>query len=189
MSKVKPQISINDKVVVQQIVEKKERAVIGFYKKNYPLVFNFINRSLKDQKTAEELTQDTFLDFLEEIRDFRFQSSVKTFLLTIARNKTVDYIRKKKIKKILFSALPSFVIEKASAIFLNDDLEKRELTERIKSVFKRLPNDYKLILRLKYIDGEKVKKIAEKLSLSFKATESLLFRARKTFVKIFQTLP
>ena len=65
MSKVKPQISINDKVVVQQIVEKKERAVIGFYKKNYPLVFNFINRSLKDQKTAEELTQDTFLDFLE----------------------------------------------------------------------------------------------------------------------------
>jgi len=176
-----------DREIIEKIIEKDEKAVINFYKKNFPLVFNFINRELNDKKTAEELAQDTFFDFLEEVRDFRFQSSIKTFLLAIARNKTIDFIRKKKIKKILFSAVPSFVIEKASAILLDDDLEKKELSKKIDNAFKSLPNDYELILRLKYIEDDKVKNIAKKLALSFKATESLLFRARKAFVKVFKS--
>jgi len=52
-----------------------------------------------------------------------------------------------------------------------------------------LPNDYQFVLRLKYIEGERVNNIAKKLSLGFKATESLLFRARKAFIKVFETLP
>ena len=176
-----------DQEIIKRIIKRDEGAVINFYKKNFPLVFNFINRELKDQKTTEELAQDTFFDFIEEVRDFRFQSSIKTFLLTIARNKTIDYIRKKKIKKILFSAVPSFIVEKASAILLDNELEKKELSKKINDVFKSLPNDYELILRLKYIEDDKVKNIAKKLALSFKATESLLFRARKAFTKAFKS--
>jgi RNA polymerase sigma-70 factor (ECF subfamily) len=49
------------------------------------------------------LTQDTFVDFLEALRDFRYQSSLKTFIFSIAKNKNIDWLRKKKIKKIIFS--------------------------------------------------------------------------------------
>jgi len=48
-----------------------------------------------------------------------------------------------------------------------------------------LPNDYQVILRLKYMEGIKIKEIAGILKMNFKATESLLFRARKNFIKIF----
>ncbi len=71
-------------------------------------------------------------------------------------------------------------------ILIDEEIEKKELAAKIKKVFKKLPNDYELVLRLKYIEGEKVKTIAEKLSLGFKATESLIFRARKAFIKVFQ---
>lgn len=180
-------ISKEDKKIVEQIIRKDERALLNFYKHHHQKILLYIIRQLKDTHLAEEITQDVFLDFIENIRDFRGESSIKTFLFTIARNKIIDHIRKKKIKKILFSAIPSFIVEGLATVVMDEEIEKKELTRKIKRVFDHLPNDYRIILRLKYLDGEKVMGIAKKLSLNFKATESLLFRARRAFVKIFKS--
>ncbi|MCX7881097.1 MAG: RNA polymerase sigma factor [Patescibacteria group bacterium] len=174
-----------EKKLVERIIKKDKRAIFLFYNQHKKLVFNFIYQRTKDYYLSEELTQDVFFDFLEGLRDFRFQSSLKTFLLAIAKNKTIDYFRKKKIKKILFSCLPVHLVEGLKKVFLEEEIEKKELAFKIKKVFEKLPDDYQKILRLKYIDGEQVKQIAEKFKLGFKATESLLFRARKAFIKVF----
>jgi len=140
---------------------------------------------VKDYEVAEEIVQDVLVDFLEALRSFHYQSSVKTFLYTIARNKTNDYFRKKKIKKVLFSALPHYLVESLKVFFIDEDLDRRETRAKIERVLRQLPNDYRLVLRLKYIEGEKVQQIAKRLALQFKATESLIFRARKAFIKLF----
>jgi len=180
--------SQEEKKIVEKIINKDTTIFLRFYKKNYSLVFNFIKANINDQLKAEELTQDVFFDFIEALRDFRFQSSLKTFLLTIAKNKVIDEIRKKKIKKILFSHLPNFLVESLKVVFIDEELEKKELRKKINSVFKKLPKDYRLILRLKYIENKKITDIAKKFKMKFKATESLLFRARKAFIRIFNSL-
>ena len=182
-------IGSDEATLVKRIIHRDEKALLLLYKKYQKSIHYYIYRKLKDYHVAEEIAQDVFLDFIEALRDFHFQSSIKTFLFAIARNKTIDFIRKKKLKKILFSALPSYVVEGLKTIFIDEEIEKEELSNKIKATLETLPNDYSIVLRLKYIDGEKVNNIAEKLSLGFKATESLLFRARKAFIKIFQTLP
>ncbi len=178
---------IEDRKIVEQIIRQEEQAFLLFYKTHYKSLHRFVAKQITDQHIAEELTHDIFINFLESLRDFRFQCSLKTFLFSIARNKVIDTIRKKKIKKILFSALPSYFVEGLVKIFIDDDLEKKELTEKLTKTFNSLPHDYEVVLRLKYIENEPVKIIAEKLSLSFKATESLLFRARRAFVKSFNS--
>ena len=178
-----------EKKLVERIIHKDEKALLIIYRLYKKPIHNFIYRNLRDYQTAEEITQDVFLDFIEALRDFQFQSSVKTFLFSIARNKSIDFIRKKKLKKILFSALPPYIIESLKTIFIDEELEKKELSQKIKETLENLPNDYRIVLRLKYLEGERVNNIAKKLSLGFKATESLLFRARKAFIKVFQTLP
>lgn len=180
---------MDEKKLVRRIIQKDERALLLIYKRYKKPLHNFIYRKIRDHLTAEEITQDVFLDFIEALRDFNFQSSVKTFLFSIARNKTIDYIRKKKLKKILFSALPPYIVEGLKTFVIDEEIEKKELAEKIKKTFATLPNDYQVVLRLKYQEGEKVKRIAKKLSLGFKATESLLFRARRAFIKVFQNLP
>lgn len=179
----------DDQKIIAGLIARNEKVLFDFYKKNYPLIFKFVNRHIKDKQTVEEIVNDAFYDFLENIRDFRGESTLKTYLFSIAHHKTIDYIRKKKIEKILFSALPSYLVEGLKIFFLDKEIEKKELTKKINQVFKKLPNDYQLVLRLKYIEGEKVKSIAKKLSMKFKATESLIFRARKAFIKIFNSLP
>lgn len=174
-----------EKKLLEKIIKKDEKTLFYVYKKYQPSIFNFVKSQINNYQTAEELTQDIFIDFIEALRDFRFQSSLKTFLYAIARHKIVDQIRKKKIKNIPFSKLPSFIVESLKVVFIDEEINKKELQEKIAKIINLLPNDYQLILRLKYIEGIKIKEISEKLNLNFKATESLLFRARKSFIKLF----
>jgi RNA polymerase sigma-70 factor, ECF subfamily len=176
-----------EKLIIKKLIKRDEKELLYFYRSHKDEIFRFIFHQTNKKDIAEEITQDVFIDFIECLRDFRGDSSLKTFLFSIARNKLIDYIRKKKIKKILFSALPTRFVEKITSVAFDDGIEKKEMAQKIKKVFELLPNDYEIILRLKYIDGVKVKSIAKKLSIGFKATESLLFRARKSFIRIFRT--
>ncbi|PIP64416.1 hypothetical protein COW96_02630 [Candidatus Roizmanbacteria bacterium CG22_combo_CG10-13_8_21_14_all_33_16] len=180
--------SIKDKEIIAGIINHDQKTLNDFYQNNSQIIFRFINRQIKDPQLSEELTQDVFIDFFESLRDFHFQSSLKTFLFSITKHKIIDSIRKKKIKKILFSALPSYVVEGLKTVLIDDEIEKQELQNKIAKVFSHLPNDYQLVLRLKYQEGEKVQSIAQKLALKFKATESLIFRARKAFINVFKTI-
>jgi len=181
-------ISEKEKNIVNNIIKKDTRTLNIFYKKYYQSIFNFIYRQTKDYSLSEELTQDVFIDFIEGLRNFRFQASLKTYIFSIAKNKVIDWIRKKKIKKIIFSALPSYIVERLKVVFIDEELEKKALTHKINRVFAKLPNDYRLILRQKYLDGDPVTEIAKRLQLGFKATESLLFRARQAFIKLFNNV-
>ncbi|PIP14839.1 hypothetical protein COW98_02665 [Candidatus Roizmanbacteria bacterium CG22_combo_CG10-13_8_21_14_all_35_9] len=177
--------SQEEKELLKKIIQRDEKALFYVYKKYQPSIFNFVKSQINNYQLAEELTQDIFMDFIEALRDFRFQSSLKTFLFSIARHKIVDQIRKKKIKNILFSKLPSYIVESLKVVFIDEEIDKKELRKKIFKILESLPNDYQVILRLKYIEGINVSEIAEKLKMKFKATESLLFRARKSFTKVF----
>lgn len=182
-------LSQEDQELLKSLLNREEKALHKLYNLYQKQLYKFAYRQLGDPNKAQEITQDIFFDFIEKLRDFRGESSIKTFLFSIARYKVIDVIRRKKIKHILFSAIPVPIVEGLTAVFFDDELEKKELTQKIEKVFSKLPNDYALILRLKYLDGAKLKAIAEKFSLSFKATESLLFRARHAFIQKFHENP
>lgn len=178
-----------EKQLIERIINRDEQALFTLYRLYQKPLYTFVYRQLNDKIKAEEVTQDIFMDFIESLRDFHFQCSIKTFLFAIGKRKVIDVIRKKKIKRIFFSSMPSYVVESLATVMFDDTLEKKEVTAKIKKVLSHLPNDYRLVLRLKYVEGERVKEIADRLSLKMKATESLIFRARKAFIKVFTSLP
>lgn len=175
-------LSDQDKNILKKILNNDQRAIYFFYKKYKKPLLAYISRQI-NHESAEEVMQDSFVAFFEGLRNFRGQSSLKTYLFSIARYKTIDNIRKKKIKKILFSALPSHFVESIAYVLFDDEIDKKIIKSKIEETLKILPNDYVTILRLRYWEGYKVRYIAERLKLSFKAAESLLFRARQAFIK------
>jgi len=88
----------------------------------------------------------------------------------------------------LFSALPENIVEGLAPVFIDDQLKEKELAKKIHDTLQHLPHNYAHIIRLKYFESKKVKDIAFRLLMSFKATESLLFRARRAFIKVFSDL-
>lgn len=178
-------VTEKDKKLIEKIINKNERAFFEFYQENKNSLFNFIYRQIQNREDAEEVLQDSFLAFIDGLRDFRGQSSLKTFLFSIAKHKTISKLRRKKIKKILFSYLPKNLIESLASVLLEDEIDRQFLVKKIDKIFKKLPNDYALVLRLKYKEGYKVAEVAKRLKLSFSATESLIFRARQAFIKLY----
>lgn len=176
----------SDKELIDRLLLQDERALHELFRLYEVPLSRFIARTISDKEEVDELVQEVFIDFIESLRSFRGDSKIKTFLFSIARHKTIDYIRKKKIKKIVFSKLPPRFVEGLATVLIDDDLDKKELQQKIENVFAQLPNDYQVILRLKYIENKKMKEIAAAFKLSFKAAESLLFRARKAFVTTYE---
>lgn len=186
----------DDRIILEQIIEGSEKALYKFYNKYNKIVFNFVASKITDKYVADEIAQDIMIQFLERSRDFRFQCSIRTFLMVVAKNKIVDYIRRKKTAGLIVGGLPDFIIENCYHVFFDPKLENKELRALLEKVFSLIPHDYAKVLRLKYVDNLSIKEIAHKLARSFKSTESLVFRARKAFIsqyeeseKVFSIVP
>lgn len=176
----------NDNRLLEKILSHDKSAVREFYLTYSPRLLNFIRRRINDEKDVEEIAQDTLFAFLEAARDFTGRCSLNTYLCSIANNKIVDFYRKRRLKRILFSQLPEGLTPLISELADPEKLlDNTLLAQKITSIFERLNPHYAVILKLKYIEGRSVDEIAKILSVSFKSAESVLFRARRAFVKLY----
>ena len=176
-----------DKLLVNQLLSRNERALNDFYHTYAPQLLGFIRTKVGSEADVEEIAQDTLFALLEGLRDFTFQSSLKTYLFSIAHHKIVDFYRKKKLKKIVFSQLASGLeLVRAEGVEPEELFTQQMIAEKITTVLKKLAPKQAKILVLKYVEGRGVNEIAQKMSITFKSAESLLFRARKAFVKLYE---
>lgn len=174
-----------DRELISGILSGEEKTLRRFYILYKPKLFFYIKRKIANDKDTEEILQDTFMAVIEGLRDFAHQSSLYTYICSIANHKVIDFYRKKKIKNILFSQIPE--IESLLSTFCGPEEKLNEalLKEKIKETFAKISPRYHRILSLKYIYGYSVEEIAQKLSISFKSAESQLFRARRAFVAAY----
>lgn len=179
---------ISDADLVRLLLKQDDDALRELIRRYERSIYAFVFRTLRQRETAQEVVQDVFIELFEALRTYKGEASLKTYLFTIARNKTIDSIRKNKIKKVLFSAIPPFILERLKTIVIDDELDRRTIESKIHAVLGALPNDYGVIIRLKYMEGLSVKRIASKMKMTVKASESLLFRARKSFVALYSKL-
>lgn len=59
-------------------------------------LFSYASFRVRDQEVAEDLVQETFLAALESLGSFKNNSSLKTWLVSILRNKIFDYFKESK---------------------------------------------------------------------------------------------
>jgi len=179
---------MEDSDLINKILRRDKRALHTFYQTYTPKLASFINGKVGNTHDAEEILQDTLFAFLEALRDFHGECRISTFLFSIGKHKIIDYYRRKKLKHLVFSQAP-FLEELVSPI-LNpeEELDAAVLKEKLKTAFSRILPRYRLVLELKYIDDRSVSDIAMRCTWTLKKTESLLFRARKAFIKAFIVL-
>lgn len=173
--------------LIERIKKGEKAAIIEFYRSFSPQILTYLSRRVPPE-LAQEILNDVFLDALDEIPLLKHEQNVLGWLYRIARNKTIDYYRKKKLKSILFSQIPYLEFAAKEMTQPEYIIEKEKIREKIETVMRNISTKYAMILRMHYEDGMRIKQIAPILSLSPKATESLLYRARQQFIKEFYTI-
>jgi len=163
----------------------KENEIEIFYKKFSPRIFRYLQQYLPDE-AAQELLNDVFFDAVEEITKLKKQKNLSAWLYKIAHNKMVDYYRKQKIKSFLLSQVPFLEIIAEEITQPEFILEKNKIRDNIETTILALSHNYQAILRMHYEEQMPIKLIALELNLSPKAAESLLYRARQQFIKVYE---
>lgn len=172
--------------IIEEILSGNENAVIEFYIVYSPRILTYLRRKVSKEEDAQELMQDIFLETLDSLPLFQRKSSLQTWLYSIAHHKVVDFYRKRKIKSLLLSQLPFLQLAAQEINEPEFQYEKNKIRDRIESTLHQLSEKYRTILKLHYEEDMPVKQIAAKMELSFKATESLLYRARLDFKQKYE---
>lgn len=181
---MKPNLTLT-KAQIHKLIANDPLETLHFYRQIKPILHKYFLHKISDSHDRQEIIQDTILSILDSLPAFEGDCQITTYIYTIAHHELVDYYRKKKIKHILFSHFP--LLEKIADKALGPQLalEEKEKKQQIYNCLKNLSEGYSEILRLRYIEGLSVKKIANQLDISYKAAESKLSRARLAFQKEF----
>ncbi|MBF8249975.1 MAG: sigma-70 family polymerase sigma factor [Candidatus Levybacteria bacterium] len=166
---------------IKRILTGDSKAVIQFYKSYSPKILAYLSKKLPRREDAQEIVNDVFLEAIDSLAMLRKEESTLSWLYRIAHNKMVDFYRKRKIKSILLSQAPFLQIVAAEINQPEFQFEKNKIRDNIELALHNLSAKYQKILRLHYEENVPVKVLAGIFNLSFKATESLLFRARQSF--------
>ena len=166
---------------VKRILAGDSKAVIEFYKSYSPKILSYLSKKLPHLEDAQEITNDVFLEAIDSLSFLQKEKNVSAWLYRIAHNKMVDFYRKRKIKSILLSQLPFLQIVASEINQPEFQFEKNKIRDNIEFALRSLSTKYQKILKLHYEENVQVKMLAKIFNLSFKATESLLFRARQSF--------
>lgn len=166
---------------IKRILAGDSKAVVQFYKFYSPRILSYLSKKLPRSEDAEDLTNDVFLEAIDSIGFLQDEKNASAWLYRIAHNKMVDFYRKKKIKSVLLSKIPFLEIVESEIHQPEFQFEKNRIRDKIEAVLLSLSENHRIILELHYGENVPVKEIAQRLNLSFKAAESLLFRARQNF--------
>ena len=127
------------------------------------------------KERAEELVQDTFMKTWVYLKDGNEVENLKAFLYKVANNLIIDNSRKKK-EESLDSLMeqsrtnePSFEGHKS--------MEQKVLVQQILEVMDELPENYKHLLIMRYVDDLQPREIAEILDIKVNNVSVTLNRA------------
>lgn len=175
----RPSTSPDDRVLADAVVRSgDERAFRGLYRRYTPLLYPFVLRVLGGNVAdAEDVLQETWVRAVRQLGGFRWESSLRTWLTSIALNLSRETLRRRgrerteELSETL--ALPTRVSRDGERV----DLER---------AIARLPEGYRTVLVLHDIEGFTHEEISEQLAIAVGTSKSQLFDARRAMRALLQ---
>jgi RNA polymerase sigma-70 factor (ECF subfamily) len=178
--------------LVRRVQARDEIAFRALVERYQSKVFSIIYGILRNRNDAEDIAQQVFAKIYFSINSFDFRSSLLTWVYKITVNECYDYLRKKKVRKLVyesdFGEDETMRMEQSrpdgSAPF-DQRLAQRDLA--IKLLAKVSEEDRNLML-LKEVEGHSVEELAGMTGLNENTIKVKLFRARQKLLKAAQRM-
>ncbi len=154
---------------------------------NFPKVYRTCLGIIHDKDDADDLAQDVFVEVYESIGKFRGDSAISTWLYRVAVNKSLNYLRKRKISGFFRTIENYFQGDDNKELQISGDksdhagfnLENQEMKQILDLAIQALPTNQKIAFTLHKIEDLSYKQICEVMKLSLSSVESLIHRAKK----------
>lgn len=176
--------------LINRVLDGDERSFDAFYNLYFPRLYRFCMLRVANEDVVEEIVQQCFISAMRGLEGYKGEASLYTWLCQIGRNELSNWFRKngtRAEKEVSIDQQPDLrsAVESLECDFFGPN---EELNGLVQICFDHLPSSYSQSLQLKYIDGYSVAEIANQMSTTEVAIQSLLSRARQAFKKVYLDL-
>lgn len=152
-------------------------------------VYSIIYGILRNRNDAEDIAQQVFTKIYFSLKNFDFRSSLLTWVYKITVNECYDYLRKQKVRKLVYESdlgendertieNSPLAVEKSAGI--DRRMESRDYLMKLLS---KVSEEERMLLIQKEVEGLTVEELAAETGLNENTIKVKLFRARQKLVK------
>jgi RNA polymerase sigma-70 factor (ECF subfamily) len=184
----------DEAALVRRVQSGDELAFREIVERYQAKIFSIIYGILRNHNDAEDIAQQVFTKVYFSIRNFDFRSSLLTWIYKITVNECYDYLRKKRVRKLVYES--DFSQEDAQRMESSEpaidphapvDTRLAQKDLAVKLLAKVSQEDRSLIL-LKEVEGHSVEELAQMTGLNENTIKVKLFRTRQKLLKAAQRL-
>lgn len=170
--------------LLERLQHAEPEALAELYRENRAYVFGFIRRRVSSESEAEDLTQDTFVEALRSIDRFEGRSSVRCWLLGIARHICLRFYRFG--DRWMIGARSSTTTREPSLdARIEPRVEARRALERCEAALvAHRGAESRSIFHRRYAEGAPIRRIATDLGKSDDAVKASLRRSRRALERV-----
>ena len=178
--------------IIRAVIDGNTNAFEDLVLEYQKQVYHITLKMTGNEEDAFDLSQETFLKAYRSLSTFRGEAGFGSWLYRMAANLCIDFLRKKKRRggeKIISLneeeeegrrplELPDLRYEPQSA------LEKKETRERVQEGLRRLPQEQRLILVMRDVEGFSYQEISDALKIELGTVKSRIYRARAHLARL-----
>lgn len=176
-------VQAQDEIAFREVVERYQAKV-----------FSIIYGILRNRNDAEDIAQQVFAKIYFSIGNFDFRSSLLTWIYKITVNECYDYLRKKRVRKLVyesdFSADDSLRMENSEPATDRTPAFDQRLAQHdlILKLLSKISEEDRSLILLKEVEGHSVEELSEMTGMNENTIKVKLFRARQKLMKAAQRL-
>jgi RNA polymerase sigma-70 factor, ECF subfamily len=174
-----------ERELVAAVLRNDRKAAAAFVAAHVDPVYAYVrHRLLPRADLVDDVVQDVFLAALNGLRDFQGHSTLRTWVVAIARHKVDDVYRQRlRVHEPLDEVDPHDLPPAPSSI--DESIDSARLRDRTRRVIARMPERYGLLLLWRYWEQRSTKDVAATIGATEKSVERMLARARACFKEVW----
>lgn len=180
---------IDEKELIREAKNGSMKAfeeIISLYEKK---VFSTIYYMVKNENEIEDIAQEVFIKIYKNLKNFKEESSLYTWIYRITINVCIDEIKKR--KKVVYLDEEIETDDGEMRMQIPDEskspselAEEKDLKQRLTSCIRKLPEDQRIMIVLRDIKGFTYMEIAEMLKMNLGTVKSKINRSRASLKEL-----
>ncbi len=150
----------SDKKLIKRYLGGDKDAFGELVKRHKDYVYNLAYRLTNNPSDAEDLSQEIFIRLMDKIESFKGDAKFSTWLYRLATNQCLDWLRRRKPQEKSIDDVELKSDEDIPAL-----IETKEQLDDIKEALAILPNDFRIVVVLRDVEGLSYDEISEHLNI------------------------
>lgn len=158
------------KALITQLTQGSEHAFEKLFRLFYPRLVKYGQTFINNRLEAEDLVQEVFIQIWNKRETIDSEKHFTSYLFTLVKNRCLNSLKKKVVEdKFLTSSARS---ESEELYHISFEVEEgfvsmeEKLNSELEMIIVEMPERCQVAFRLKWLDGKKIREIAEDMGIS-----------------------